>query len=213
MLTSRKERSFVWECIVALRQKIIELLLKLRNEILPHYLEIQLLMLLSIPNIRFRQSNTIVEIVPFPSTDKIWVVGCYDPNSREMKLTLQSVDNATHKHFYWQQWINIAMGCLSGYDEAQRNLGMSVPNERSVTNVDLRLEVMTVKPSFTKDAEISETLHYWVGWPVFDTKLCHFEFDEWFRIIRGKYAEKKHIDEQVEMIEREISSIKKWKCF
>lgn len=172
-----------------------------------------MLMLLSLPNICFRETNTLVELIPFSSAQKIWIEACYNSYSKEMKLSLRSEDNSIYTHFYWQFWINLAKGCLSEYDEAQRNLGMPVLNDRSVTNVNLSLEMMPVKPSFTKYLEISETMHYWVGWPVFGAKLCRFEFDEWLNLRIGKEENEEYLDESVEIIESEISSINSWKCF
>ncbi len=104
-----------------------------------------------------------------------------------VSLGLES--SSGQERFIWQDWVDAAMGYMRG---AEERAGADCGYVRQIVKSDLRnpmLELCLLRFAEDKPDPLSmdengieavvKKTSTWLGWPVFDVKICKFEMDQW----------------------------------
>ncbi len=131
-------------------------------------------------------------------------------------LSLRLQTNSDDGRFTWQDWVDAAMGYMKGVEEhGDGDWGYG----RQIVRADLRKPMVELCPlrldedGIEAAVEKTSTARVWLGWPVFDVKICKFEMDQWLAAcdadsIGGlKYKENWEVEEEVAKAEQAIGKI------
>jgi len=122
----------------------------------------------------------------FIAPDDIKVLAQNDGRTISLKL----VPGKYVRRFSWKNWIDSAMGYIKGQDDLMKNAteGMFPEDivchrERTPMKSDLNgiinSPVLQVSVENPEIPELPGDIHVWTGWPMFDSKIAHFEMNQW----------------------------------
>ncbi len=134
-----------------------------------------------------------------------------DKRNRTASLRLEN--NSGDTRFIWQKWVDAAMGCMKGFEEGKdgkKGYG------RKIVKAELRKPMVELCPLRVIDdgmgttVETTRTARVWMGWPVFDVRICKFEVDQWVdacNIDVGDWLDYEEIECFEGVIEEMISTV------
>ncbi len=94
-----------------------------------------------------------------------------DLRERTVSMTLRN--DAGDARFIWQDWVDAAMGYMKGCG-------------RDIMPPELRKPMLELCPFRANEdgtgevVERTKAVRVWLGWPVFDMRICKFELEQWF---------------------------------
>ncbi len=131
-----------------------------------------------------------------------------DKTKRTASLRLQN--NSGDARFIWQDWVDAAMGCMKGFEEAvDGEMGYG----RKIVRAQLGKPMVELCPLLVYEdgiepvVEKTSAARVWTGWPAFDVRICKFEVEEWADAC-GRDSGKNYVpDEVIENVERVIEAL------
>ncbi len=136
-----------------------------------------------------------------------------DSEEGTISMSLQNDSGATR--FIWQDWVDAAMGCLKGFEEAgngEQGYG------RKIMRAELRKPMVEVCAALPENEETGDGVvarrsraRVWKGWPAFDVRICKFEVDQWLCVLNIDMRDRRAhaVVESVECVIKEMASRKK----
>ena len=182
----------IWECQYALQACIEQH--KFNDDNLPGRVELIMLFLSAYPQIQVYRtiveidgSDPVVqfEIVPINVPQALYIEVLVDTVSGNASIELKSEKRSIQ--FMWEKWINAAMGLMKGHGELWESFWDDEEDVYQgpialINPADLSRPMLKLEPPETEDHEeedIPGELWVWTAWPIFDSRVCQFEVDQW----------------------------------
>ena len=96
-------------------------------------------------------------------------------------VSLRLRNSISDARFIWQDWVDVAMGCMKGLEEGADEPGFG----KQVVRGDLSRPMVELCPLRVNEEAVgvtvkkTSTARIWMGWPVFDIGICKFEVEQW----------------------------------
>ncbi len=145
---------------------------------------------------------------------------------RKRTVSLRLRKSNSDERFLWQRWVDAAMGYMKGAEDGGNG---DCGYGRQIVKADLRKPMVEMCPlRFVEDelyppsvdengietaVKKTSRTRVWLGWPVFDVKICKFEMEQWLAACdvnvnrNNGYEEREKAELEVERAEREIERI------
>ncbi len=101
---------------------------------------------------------------------------------KQHSVTLRLETRDDDGRFIWQNWVNVAMGCMKG---AEENGNCDCGYGRHIVRADLRQPIVELSPMHLNEdgieavVEQTRSVRVCLGWPVFDVRVWKFEIEQW----------------------------------